>query len=83
MASMALWQLSSLLKVAELLPNPLVNATPNSGPLHAGKTCCAQSALPARSVPPLAAAQHTRWAPEIDHERVLEDSKHQTEQAVC
>ncbi len=42
------------------LPNPAFEPTANSGPLRAGKACFAQSALPARSVPPLAAAQRTR-----------------------
>ncbi len=65
------------------MPNPAFEPTSNSGPPRAGKARCAKSALPARSVLPLAAAQHTRWAPEIDHERVLEDSKRQKEQAVC
>ena len=48
------------MSVAKVLPNPAFEPTSNSGPLRAGKARFTQSALPARSVPPLAVAQRTR-----------------------
>ena len=41
-------------------PNPAFEPTANGGPPRASKARFTQSALPARSVPPLAAAQRTR-----------------------
>lgn len=43
-------------------PNPEFEPTSNSGPTRAGKARYAQSDLPARSVPPLTAAQRIRYA---------------------